>query len=109
MTQSVVPLRIDDVVLNFSPDNVVLLNAILAIVTFSIAIDLKSSDFKQLTQTPKPLLTGLFSQFVVLPVFTYMVILLTVLMSCSCLIHFQLSAFDVKFLNSTQLQCHRPA
>ena len=46
---------IDEVVLNFSPASMQLLNAILAIVMFSIAIDLTAADFHALTRAPKPL------------------------------------------------------
>jgi len=66
---------IDTVLLNFSPASLNLLNAILAIVMFSIALDLKPADFRALMQAPKPLLTGLASQFVVLPVVTFLFIL----------------------------------
>ena len=66
---------IDDVMLNFSPGSLQILNAILAVVMFSIAIDLKPEDFRRLATSPRALLTGLFSQFVVLPVLTFLLIL----------------------------------
>lgn len=68
---------IDAIRLNFSPESLMLLNAILAIVMFSIALDLKPSDFKALARTPKALLTGMVSQFLVLPVLTYLMLLVT--------------------------------
>ena len=68
---------IDAIRLNFSPESLMLLNAILAIVMFSIALDLKPSDFRALARTPKALLTGMVSQFVVLPVLTYLLLLLS--------------------------------
>ncbi|WP_164659601.1 bile acid:sodium symporter family protein [Tropicibacter sp. Alg240-R139] len=68
---------IDDITLNFSPGSLTLLNAILAVVMFSIAIDLKPEDFRRLRQAPKPLLVGLCSQFIVLPVLTFCLIVLT--------------------------------
>ncbi len=68
---------IDEVMLNFSPTSLQILNAVLAVVMFSIAIDLTPGDFKKLARAPKPLLTGLFSQFVVLPVLTFLMILVT--------------------------------
>ncbi|WP_306004648.1 bile acid:sodium symporter family protein [Aquicoccus porphyridii] len=68
---------IDEVMLNFSPGSLMLLNAILAIVMFSIAIDLKPADFTRLLRAPRPLLAGLFSQFVALPVVTFAMILAT--------------------------------
>lgn len=66
---------LDSVVLNFSASSLLLMNAILAIVMFSVALDLKPSDFGQLKRAPKPVLTGLFSQFIVLPALTYLLIL----------------------------------
>ncbi|SFM43216.1 bile acid:sodium symporter family protein [Shimia aestuarii] len=66
---------VDDVVLNFSPGSLNLLNAILAVVMFSIAIDLTPSDFKRLLKAPKPVITGLVSQFVVLPALTFLLVL----------------------------------
>lgn len=71
----VATVGIDDVMLNFSPTSLQILNAILAVVMFSIAIDLKFSDFSRLANAPKPLLTGLFSQFLVLPALTFALIL----------------------------------
>lgn len=66
---------IDDIMLNFSPGSLHLLNGILAIVMFSIALDLKVQDFKDALRAPKPLITGLISQFVALPVLTFLLVL----------------------------------
>lgn len=66
---------IDEAVLEFTPASLMLLNGILAIVMFSIAIDLLPRDFKMLAKGPKPLLVGLLSQFVVLPVLTFFLVL----------------------------------
>lgn len=68
---------IDDVLLNFSPGSLLLLNAILAVVMFSVAIDLKPSDFNRLIQAPRALVVGLISQFLVLPVLTFALIWVT--------------------------------
>lgn len=68
---------IDEVMLNFSPTSLQILNAVLAVVMFSIAIDLKPDDFKKIAHAPKPLLTGLFSQFIVLPALTFCLVLIT--------------------------------
>lgn len=66
---------IDEAVLEFSAGSLTLLNAILAVVMFSIAIDLTPKDFKALAKAPKPLVVGLCSQFVVLPVLTFLMVL----------------------------------
>ena len=69
--------EIDAVVLNFSPTSLQVLNLVLAVVMFSIALELKPDDFKRLAKAPKPVLTGLFSQFILLPALTFCLVLLT--------------------------------
>lgn len=66
---------IDDVMLNFSPAGMQLLNGILAVVMFSIALDLKWSDFRAALSAPRPLITGLISQFIALPALTFLLVL----------------------------------
>jgi len=68
--------NIDTITLNFSAGSLTLLNAILAIVMFAIALDLKLSDFQTLARAPKPLIAGLLSQFVVLPAMTFLMLVL---------------------------------
>jgi bile acid:Na+ symporter, BASS family len=68
---------IDEAVLAFSAGSLMLLNAILAVVMFSIAIDLKPRDFKVLANAPKPLIVGLMSQFLLLPALTFLLVLVT--------------------------------
>lgn len=67
--------QIDAVMLNFSPASLQLLNVVLAVVMFSIALELRPADFKRIARAPKPLLTGLFSQFVLLPALTFCLVL----------------------------------
>jgi bile acid:Na+ symporter, BASS family len=66
---------IDEAVLAFSAGSLMVLNAILAVVMFSIAIDLKPRDFKILANAPKPLVVGLMSQFLLLPALTFLLVL----------------------------------
>ena len=68
---------IDEVTLNFSPGAMTALNGILAVVMFSIAIDLKPRDFRALAYVPKPFFVGLVSQFLILPAVTYLLVLAT--------------------------------
>lgn len=68
--------EIDAITLNFNAGSLTVLNAVLAIVMFSIALDLKLSDFRVLARAPKPLLVGLASQFILLPALTFVVLLL---------------------------------
>ncbi|MEC7258559.1 MAG: bile acid:sodium symporter family protein [Pseudomonadota bacterium] len=67
---------IDEAVLDFAPGSLTLLNAILAVVMFSVALDLAPRDFRRLSQAPKPLIVGLISQFLLLPALTFALVLL---------------------------------
>lgn len=62
---------LDQVRLNFSPESLNILNAILGIVMFSVAIDLTPRDFHLLARRPKSLIVGFVSQFFVLPALTF--------------------------------------
>ncbi len=65
---------IDEIVLNFSPSSLTLLNIILCIVMFSIALDLKPLDFREVTRRPKSFMAGMFSQFIAVPALTYLLV-----------------------------------
>ncbi|PVH30512.1 bile acid:sodium symporter family protein [Pararhodobacter oceanensis] len=67
---------IDEAMLNFSPASLMLLNAILAVVMFSIALDLRMAQFRALIKAPRPLLAGFFAQFLALPAVTFGLVLL---------------------------------
>lgn len=69
--------NIDDVMLNFSPGSLLLLNAILGVVMFSIALDLRLADFGRIFMAPKPVIAGFIAQFFVLPFVTYLLVVLT--------------------------------
>lgn len=62
--------NIDALRINFSPDQLVLLNFCLGFLMFGVALDIKVRDFKQLLQSPKPPIIGLISQLILLPLLT---------------------------------------
>ena len=66
---------IDAVRLNFSPATLHLLNAILGIVMFGVALDLKSEDFRRVLDRPRPVLIGLAGHYVVFPAVTFLLVL----------------------------------
>ncbi|MGD9915816.1 MAG: bile acid:sodium symporter family protein [Rhizobiaceae bacterium] len=66
---------IDDILLNFSPASLTLLNIILCVVMFSIALDLRVGDFREVTRNPKSFIAGMFSQFVAVPALTYLLVI----------------------------------
>ena len=53
-----------------------MLNVCLAFIMFGVALELKIENFKRIIKTPIPILTGLVSQFILLPAFTFLLILL---------------------------------
>ncbi len=62
--------NIDALRINFSPDQLVLLNFCLGFLMFGVALDIKIRDFKQLFVNPRPPIIGLVSQLVLLPILT---------------------------------------
>ena len=68
--------QIDKVVINFDEGQLFLLNICLGFLMFGIAIDLSLRDFKYIFRRPKPVLIGLFSQLICLPILTLIIIFL---------------------------------
>lgn len=66
---------LDHVLLNFSKESLLFLNISLAIIMFGVALELKTSSFRMLYKTPKPILVGLLSQLVLLPFFTFLLVI----------------------------------
>lgn len=67
--------EMDLVRLNFNPQSLWVLNFIIGLVMFGVALDLKMADFKAVLVTPKPVLIGLAGQFVLLPAFSFLLVL----------------------------------
>lgn len=67
--------EIDAVRLNFSPQSLWALNAVIGLVMFGVALELRPRDFKAVLVTPRPVLIGLAAQFVFLPAFTWLLVL----------------------------------
>ena len=67
--------EMDLVRLNFNPQSLWALNFIIGLVMFGVALDLKVSDFKAVLTMPKPVVIGLAGQFLLLPAFTFLLVL----------------------------------
>jgi BASS family bile acid:Na+ symporter len=67
---------IDEVILNFDSSSLFLLNVILACIMFGIALDLQIDKFSKVLRHPRNLILGLISQLILLPLFTFLLILL---------------------------------
>jgi BASS family bile acid:Na+ symporter len=66
--------ELDQVRLNFSASTLHLLNAILAIVMFGVALDIRREDFARVVANPRPVLIGLAGHYLVFPAFTFLLV-----------------------------------
>jgi BASS family bile acid:Na+ symporter len=62
--------ELDTIRLNFSADGLFVLNITLAMIMFGVALEIKMKDFRQVIQFPRPVIIGLTSQFILLPLVT---------------------------------------
>lgn len=67
--------HLDQIKVNFSDGNLLWLNVILALVMFSVAIEIKWADFRAVFAAPKKIVIGLISQFIFLPLLTILLIM----------------------------------
>lgn len=67
---------LDNIRLNFNPDGLLVLNITLALIMFGVALEIKLKNFRDIFLMPKPFFTGFFSQFLMLPLFTFLLVVL---------------------------------
>jgi BASS family bile acid:Na+ symporter len=67
--------NVDDIQINFNSDNLWLVNLTLSLVMFGVALDIRVSDFTNLLKSPKSVLVGIISQFILIPLVTYLFVL----------------------------------
>lgn len=67
---------LDNVRLNFSSSGLLALNIVIAFVMFGVALDIKIQHFRDVLMKPKSAITGLISQFLLLPLITFIFILI---------------------------------
>ncbi|WP_052682473.1 bile acid:sodium symporter family protein, partial [Microbacterium terrae] len=60
----------DDVVLNFTPGTLVILNVVLGLIMLGIALDTRVDDFRVVARKPKPFIIAILAQLIVLPAVT---------------------------------------
>ena len=66
---------IDDIQINFNSDNLWVVNLTLSLIMFGVALDIKMSDFTNLLKSPKPVIVGIISQFILIPFVTFLMII----------------------------------
>lgn len=67
---------IDTVRINFNANSLLILNFALAFIMFGIALQLKFDSFKLILRRPKAAFVGIVSQFLLLPIISYLLVLI---------------------------------
>jgi len=70
------PVLIDQVRLNFNATGITIINAAIGLMMLGVALELKTDDFMRIVRSPKAPLIGLLAQFVLLPAFTFLLVLI---------------------------------
>ncbi len=65
---------LSNVRLDFSEDSLLFLNLSLAFIMFGVALGIETKNFRELVRNPKSVATGVFSQFIVLPALTFLLV-----------------------------------
>ena len=68
--------QLDNVKINFDSEGLWVLNIALAIVMFGVALGISINDFKSLLKQPKLVFVGILAQFVLLPLLTFLIIII---------------------------------
>ena len=66
--------NLDSLKINFDTEGLWVLNITLALIMFGVALGISIEDFKRLLKKPKILITGIISQFILLPLVTFIFI-----------------------------------
>lgn len=66
---------LDQVSLNFNPTGIMIINCAIGLMMLGVALELKIDDFKRILLSPKAPLIGLTAQFILLPAFTFLLVL----------------------------------
>jgi BASS family bile acid:Na+ symporter len=67
---------LDWIRLNFSGGSLLIMNITIAFVMFGVALGLRFSSFKDLSKKPKSLIVGITSQFILIPLLTFILIMI---------------------------------
>ncbi len=66
--------NLDQININFNAESLFWVNSILSLVMFSVALEIKWSDFNEVFKNPKMILIGIISQYLLLPLITVLLI-----------------------------------
>ncbi|WDP91336.1 MAG: bile acid:sodium symporter family protein [Desulfobacter sp.] len=70
------PAALDQVQLNFNPAGIAIINGAIGLMMLGVAIELRFEDFKRIIASPKAPAIGLAAQFILLPAFTFLLVMI---------------------------------
>ena len=70
------PITVDQIQLNFNSQGLLIVNIAIGLMMLGVALELKLEDFKRIIRSPKAPCIGLLAQFILLPAFTFVLILI---------------------------------
>lgn len=66
--------ELNGIVLNFNNDGLLFMNITIAFIMFGVALEIKIDNFKKILAKPKSAIIGIFSQFLLLPAITFLLV-----------------------------------
>jgi len=69
-------LALDQIRINFSDSGSLILNIVLSLIMFGVALDIHPKEFKNVIEKPKALIAGLLAQMLFMPAITFLIIIL---------------------------------
>lgn len=70
------PVILDQVQLNFNPTGIAIINAAIGLMMLGVSLELTFDDFKRIATSPKAPAIGLVAQFILLPAFTFILVMI---------------------------------
>jgi BASS family bile acid:Na+ symporter len=67
-------MDVDDAVLNFNPTTLTILNVLIGLIMFGVALDIRVEDFRRILRDPRGPVIGLIAQFLLFPALTFVIV-----------------------------------
>lgn len=68
-------LPLDFIKLNFNETGLMIMNITIAFIMFGVALGIKRENFQNIVKDPKPVITGVVSQFILMPAMTFLIVM----------------------------------
>ncbi len=68
-------IPLDGITLNFNETGLMIMNITIAFIMFGVALGIKKQNFQNIKKDPKSIIIGLFSQFLLMPLMTFLLVI----------------------------------